>query len=124
MFWLSDLLGWACIAAGTLSAAQRLVLLRSGRAGRPSARREMWHWFRLSLLFITIGLFALDKGWNGTARWLATIAAGAILILDRGLWLGHTVRRRSAGRAATRRPGASHTTAESPAARDNGTFPV
>jgi len=97
---LSDLLGWACVVTGTVSAAQRLVLLIGARARRPSARREAWHWFRLSLLFIAIGIFGLDTGWNGTARWLVTIAAGAILILDRGLWLGYKIRRRSADQAA------------------------
>jgi hypothetical protein len=99
---LSDLLGSACVAAGTLSAAQRLVLLIGGRARGPSARREAWQWFRLSLLFIAIGIFDLDRGWNDTGRWLVTIAAGAILILDRGLWLRDKIRRRSADQAAKR----------------------
>lgn len=99
---LSDLLGWACVAAGTVSAAQRLVLLIGGRVRRPSARREAWHWFRLSLLIIAIGIFGLDRGWNDTARWLVTIAACVILILDRGLWLRYKMRRRSADQAAKR----------------------
>jgi hypothetical protein len=90
---LSDLLGSACVAAGTLSAVQRLVLLIGGRARGPSARREAWQWFRLSLIFIAIGIFGLDRGWDDTARWLVTIAAGAILILDRGLWLRDKMRR-------------------------------
>jgi hypothetical protein len=99
---LVDLLGLACVAAGTLGAAYCLVLLVGGSVRRPSARREAWQWFRVSLLFIATGIFDLDRGWNDTARWLVTIAAGAILILDRGLWLRYKIRRRSADQAAKR----------------------
>ena len=56
----------------------------------------------MSLLFIAIGIFGLDRGWNDTARRLVTIPAGAILILDRGLWLRFKKPRRPADKAAKR----------------------
>jgi hypothetical protein len=60
-------------------------------------RREAWQWFRLSLFCVFDGIFVLDGGWaSATTRWLVAIAATAVLLWDRGLWVRSRMRRHPA----------------------------
>jgi len=108
---LFDVLAWATIAIGAVSAAYRLIMLatnwvgsrwprRSARARRTiteqSARREAWEWLRYSLFVVFGGVFILDRGWKDiAARWLVLIAASTIMSWDRALWFRSRLRRRA-----------------------------
>jgi hypothetical protein len=98
MFSPLDVLGWAGIAVGAVSALRYLAILghdyprrlRPGARVRPvmTERHEAWQWFHCSLFVAADGMFVLDRGWDSeTARWLVTIAATTVLVWDRGLWV-------------------------------------
>ena len=90
------LLGGINVILGTYNAVYRLFALITGRARGSQARRATWQGFRWSLLPIVAGIWVLLGGWtNETGRWLVPIAAGVIVVWDRGLWLRSCIRRRS-----------------------------
>jgi hypothetical protein len=107
---LFDVLAWAALVVGVLSAARYLIMLTARscpswlrRGARikllltEKARREAWRWFRFSLFCAFDGLFILDRGWaSATTRWLVAIAATVVLLWDRGLWLRSHMRRHPA----------------------------
>ena len=95
------LLGGTNVILGAYNAIHRLFTLTTGRTRGPQARRATWQGFRWSLLPIVAGIWVLLGGWaNETGRWLVAIAAGTIVVWDRGLWLRSCIRGRS-GRDAS-----------------------
>jgi hypothetical protein len=107
---LFDVLAWAALVVGALSATRYLIMLtarscpvclRRGACIKllltEKARREAWQWFRFSLFCAFDGMFILDRGWaSATTRWLVAIVATVVLLWDRGLWLRSRMRRHPA----------------------------
>jgi hypothetical protein len=107
---LMYVIGGTSIAVGGLTAGRYLLSLTTGArwprrlrrvasispATKPGARRRAWNDFGISLSLVLTGTLLLASVHDATARWLAAIAATALLIWQLGSSLTSYVQRRSA----------------------------
>ena len=106
---LIEVVAWAVIAIGALSASHLLVALAASRARQPrggtrdgartarsGTRHVMWQRLRLSLYVAVMGAWLLAiNSKNDTAEWSTTIALAVVVVLYLGPQVKSHMRRKS-----------------------------